>query len=307
MPGAGENDQNGTMDPGRVVDDLYRLSPDEFTAARDARAAEARRGGDRELAAAIKKLRRPTIGAWLANVLVAERQDLVRDLLDLGVAMRQAQAHLAGPDLRRLSQQRRQVVGALGRAARQLAADRGHRVSEAGARELEGTLEAALADADAAGELRAGHLTSPLRYAGLGPVDLSAARPTPIVKRASRPPEPGRRRAANLGPSGEREQADRIAAADEQLHEAQDALAEAERKADEQARHLRDVRGEEERCHQLVADLQRRLRDARKAAAESGRVVRIAEQEAAVAGRTVRAARQREDRARAARTELRSS
>ncbi|MFD5559083.1 hypothetical protein [Kitasatospora griseola] len=48
---------------GKVADDLHVLSPREFTAARDAAAATARKDGDRTLAAKIKALRKPTLAA----------------------------------------------------------------------------------------------------------------------------------------------------------------------------------------------------------------------------------------------------
>jgi hypothetical protein len=57
----------------RVAADLYALDPSEFTAARDARAAETRQAGDRELAAAVKGLRRPSAAAAALNLLARER------------------------------------------------------------------------------------------------------------------------------------------------------------------------------------------------------------------------------------------
>ena len=135
---------------------------------RDERAATARRAGERELAAAIKELRRPRVGAWLANLLVRERPDEVSELLAVGTELRQAQAHLAHEDLRRLSKERRRVVASLAADALELARDRGQSVSDAAARELEATLEAAILDAGAAGQLEAGRLTVALGYAGLG-------------------------------------------------------------------------------------------------------------------------------------------
>jgi hypothetical protein len=162
-----------------VTAELYGLTPKAFTAARDARAAEARRGGDRALAGAVKTLRRPTTGAWLANLLVRRRPDQVTELLHLGAVMREAQSQLAADDLRRLSRQRQQVVAALGREALDLAREAGESVSAEAGRELEGTLEAALADAAASEALRLGCLTKALHYSGLGPVPASgAAAPT---------------------------------------------------------------------------------------------------------------------------------
>jgi hypothetical protein len=77
-----------------IADELYGLPPAKFTAARDSHAAAARRSGDRELAAAIKGLKRPTSSAWLVNLLVRRQRQQVEELLDLGTAMRQAQEHL---------------------------------------------------------------------------------------------------------------------------------------------------------------------------------------------------------------------
>ena len=68
------------------------------------------------------------------------------------------EAHLANEDLRRLSKERRRVVASLAGDALELARDRGQTVSSAAARELETTLEAAMLDAGAAGELQAGRL-----------------------------------------------------------------------------------------------------------------------------------------------------
>jgi hypothetical protein len=157
------------MDVGTVADELYGLSPSEFTAQRDARATEARKSGDRSLASEIKKLRRPTTGAWLANLLVRERRDEVDQLLALGAALRQAQSALAAGDLRKLSQERHRLLAGLEKEGRNLADRHGQPVSAAVAQELSATLEAALADPGSADALRAGRLTSGLHYSGLGP------------------------------------------------------------------------------------------------------------------------------------------
>lgn len=58
------------MDIDDVADELYAVLPAEFTATRDDRARAARRAGDRELARRISTLRKPTLGAWAANLLV---------------------------------------------------------------------------------------------------------------------------------------------------------------------------------------------------------------------------------------------
>jgi hypothetical protein len=152
-----------------AADELYGLRPGEFTSARDARAREAKAGGDAEVARQIKALRKPTVAAWLANQLVRAHRDEVSPLLELGAALREATATLSGPQLRQLSRQRTEVVQALVRKARRLAADAGQPVSEDATRALEGTLNAALADDEAAQLLLQGRLTEPLQHVGFGP------------------------------------------------------------------------------------------------------------------------------------------
>jgi len=142
-----------------VADELYSLTPEEFTAARTAREKEARAQGDRQLAERIHGLSKPSVVAWLANQLVRERADEIGPLLDLGGQLREATAALQGEALRALSQQRHQIVYALVQQARAIASAAGHRVSEDAARGLEQTLSAALADEAAGQRLAAGRLT----------------------------------------------------------------------------------------------------------------------------------------------------
>ncbi|MFH9347999.1 Ku protein [Kitasatospora sp. NPDC017646] len=153
---------------------LYAVPPSEFTAARDRAVAEARNAGDRQLAARIKALRRPTASAFAVNRLVRVHPEQVSALLELGVALRRAQGELAGAALRDLSARRHHLVAALTGQARDAAADAGVAVGEAQLREVERTLRAALADADAAAEFAAGSLSTALEE----PSILPAAFPT---------------------------------------------------------------------------------------------------------------------------------
>ncbi len=174
------------MDLDTVVDELYGLLPEDFAATRKTRAGEAQAAGDRDLAAAIRQLRRPTTSAWLANLLVRERPVEIAALLELGTALLKAQSDLAGAEMRRLSQRRQDVVAPLSDAARQLARDLGREVSESTIRELEETLDAAVADSEARAALASGHLASAVRYSGLGSAELRGvmAKPTANVPRS---------------------------------------------------------------------------------------------------------------------------
>jgi hypothetical protein len=156
------------VDVEAVADELYGLAPSEFTPARDARVATARKAGDRDAADAIKMLRRPSAGAWMANRLVRERRSEVERFLALADRLREAQARLEGDSLRRLSREGRDAVAALVSDASMLVRSDGLTVSASALEDLEATLDAALADPVAGESLRAGRLTSALRYSGLG-------------------------------------------------------------------------------------------------------------------------------------------
>ncbi|MGN6600732.1 MAG: hypothetical protein ACTHMW_15810 [Actinomycetes bacterium] len=159
-----------------LLDELYGLPPEEFIAARDAEAKQLKASGaPRELLSVVKGARRPTVAAWLLNTLVRERADQVQPFLQLGEGLREAQATLQGDQLRALSRQRQQLIAALVREVRGLAGERGRRLSDAIVRELEETLDAALADPDAAAALASGRLVSGLEHVGFGATQSSSS------------------------------------------------------------------------------------------------------------------------------------
>jgi hypothetical protein len=148
---------------------LYALPPEEFVAARNEAAGQARAAGDRERARQLAGLRRPTVAAWLVNLLALRRPELVGELLDLGAELREAQHGLRGDQLRELSGRRRAAITALVSQARQLAVEAGRRPGDPlPLAEVEASLAAALADEDVASAVRAGRLTRSAEYAGFG-------------------------------------------------------------------------------------------------------------------------------------------
>lgn len=157
-----------------VADELYGLEPAEFTARRNEREKEARSAGDRELAGRIKALRRPSIGAWVANMLVRAHRDEVEALLALGGELARAQVARRADEIRELSRRRQQTVSSLVRRAKAVAAEQGREITDDVAGEVDRTLVAALSDPDSADALRQGRLTTGLEYAGFGPMPLSA-------------------------------------------------------------------------------------------------------------------------------------
>ena len=301
-----------------MADELYGLTPADFTAARDERARQVRAAGQRDEAAAIKKLARPTASAWLVNQLARTASDRMTRLYELGEELQEAQRTLAGDRLRELSVQRRQVINDLLPAASNLAGQADQPASAAVLAEVRATLEAALADADARAAVRSGRLTKALAYAGLGEVDLSAALAVPAEPRAgqSRGRTPSSAsagtsssRSASAGgvragaralrradadqsavdgsaADGSRRAADAVRAAQETADEAAAALDEAERA-------VAGVAEQRQFLRRRVSHLERELAEARAADADLAREAKQAERSQAGAARRLATARRR--------------
>lgn len=154
-------------DLAKIQDELYALPLTEFTGSRDARASEIRQAGDRDLASSVKRLRKPSVAAWLANMLVRNHGREIERLIGLGEDLRSAR-NLKGEAIREASKQKADSIRKLLRHAQAIADQTNQSVSQAALQEVEGTLDAAFSDADSAAELRAGHLSTTLRYSGLG-------------------------------------------------------------------------------------------------------------------------------------------
>jgi hypothetical protein len=155
-----------------IADRLYALPPEEFVAARNEEVATARDAEDRAGAAAIAKLRKPTVAAWLVNLLALRRPELVAELVDLAARLRLAQRELRGDELRELSSRRRAAIAALVGQARALAvaAQPGLAGVKLPVADVEATLTAALSDEEVAGQVRSGRLVRAIAYAGFGEV-----------------------------------------------------------------------------------------------------------------------------------------
>lgn len=158
------------MDLDEIVDELYGLPPEEFTAARNTAAKQAKSDGDAELSDKVKALAKPTVAAWLANQLARERADELESLALLGEQMREATASMDGARLRELTPRRHSEVDTLVKDAVKLS---GRKVSADVTQKLRETLDAALIDPAAAQAVRSSQLTSALRHVGFGVVDES--------------------------------------------------------------------------------------------------------------------------------------
>ncbi|RDI43503.1 hypothetical protein [Nocardia mexicana] len=232
-----------------VTDRLYALDPAEFVAARDEQAKAARTAGDKKLAAAIGKLRRPTVAAWAVNLLAREAPDEVGSLLELGAALQDAQRRLSGDQLRSLTTQRQQVVNALARKAGQLAAEHERPLAEGVLREVGQTLHAALADPAVAEEVRTGTLTTAANYEGFGPEGPALAA-VPDAATAAKRPAPQRKSAEDRADAARQELDDAL----EALESAREAQTSAQSDLDSATTRVQEA---ETRIASLRAELDR--------------------------------------------------
>ncbi|HEY2508041.1 MAG TPA: hypothetical protein VGI58_16115 [Streptosporangiaceae bacterium] len=315
-----------------VADELYSRTPAEFIAARDEQVRLARAAGQRDVAADIKKLTRPTASAWLVNQLARDAPEQMGRLFEIGEALLEAQRTLAGDRLRELSGERRRVINDLLPVVVGVARQAGQPASQAVLGEVRATLEAALADAQARDAVRTGRLTRALAYAGLGEVDLSAAVavPGPPAERARSGTGSGAAKAAGKAgqkavPSARRGAAPRPATSARQgarktvaahreddaageldsgattadaVRSAADAVSEAEAAVDDARQLAASLAEQRQFMTRRLAHLERELKRTQQEDDQLAREDSEAQQSLAAAERDLKAARQLLDRAR---------
>ena len=164
-----------------IAEELYSLPPGEFTGTRNQWAKQTKGDGDAELAKRVTELRKPSLAAWVVNMLMRHQGDQMSQVLDLGASLRQAQSDLDGDALRELTRQRRQLTTAVTRQGRTLAGELGQKVTEAVADQVQDTLHAAMVDEDAAAAVRSGLLVSALAATGVGSADVVDAVAVPAA------------------------------------------------------------------------------------------------------------------------------
>ena len=265
------------MDLATVADELYALTPEEFTATRNERAKEAK-AQDKDLSNAIKALPKPSTAAWVVNMLARNQAELLGQVLVLGEALRQAQENLEGDELRELGKRRRQLTAAVTSQARAMASDLGVRVSSAVADQVEETLRAAMADEGAAKAVKTGQLLEALSATGVGVLDVSTAvavpeaiglaarrveRKKPSLKVVPEPTTPATPVApASEGSVAEPEAADAETAErareEERAREAARVREEAQQAADEAAAEADKARRKLDKARKRVAKLEAR-------------------------------------------------
>ncbi|WP_457948364.1 hypothetical protein ACTAQI_20510 [Pseudarthrobacter sp. alpha12b] len=169
-----------------IADRLYAGPLDGFVAARAAAAREAA-GQDKDLAAAVRGLPKPSVAAWALNMLARHRPDVPAQLGELGVRMRAAQDSLDAAALRELGRERRTLLADAVDTARSVAREQGRAISDAMASDVEETLRALTADGGAANAVASGRLLKVLSADGVNDVDLDGAVALPGLLPAAPP------------------------------------------------------------------------------------------------------------------------
>ncbi len=250
--------------------DLFGLPLERFVAERNALAKELRAGGDRDQAAEVAALRKPSEAAWAVNQLVRTQARDVRALFEAGDRARRAQTELlggrkVGAKLREALDRERAAVSRLVGAARGLLSTEGHELSPVMLERVADTLHAAALDEEARAQVEGGRLQRELRHIGIGAAGLAADEPARAPKAGAPKSSAAKTRARKAPPAGpdikaltreerdaqrayerarkaaEAAEAKRKSAA-EALEQAGAALGEAERRAAEAERAHRRVR-----------------------------------------------------------------
>jgi hypothetical protein len=155
-----------------AVEQLYAAPPAQFTPLRSELVAQAKSAGEKELAASIGALRKPTVAAWAVNHFVRGHSDELEEFRTFAELIREAQRSLDADQLRVLGRERSKRVDALADRIAEVAAAEGQKLGAGAAQEVRDTLTALIADDDAEASVLTGSLVRALSYAGFGSVDV---------------------------------------------------------------------------------------------------------------------------------------
>jgi hypothetical protein len=271
------------------VDRLFSVPLEDFVAERKQVAKELREAGDREAAAEVAKLPKPTPPAWALNQLARSEPDAVGAWLDAAEELRAVSAS-PGRGLREAIEAHRDATRTLLGVVRDRARPGGKPLSEPMLERVRELLQAATVDGAVADELRAGRIVEggePPAFGaaqaltaageggeGAGPDAPSgssrgadrAARPGGSSRASSRAATPRDSSRGARGPSrAEQRRAEKEREAERKAKERAERQAELERHiaaAEEELARLREDAAER---NAAVAEADERLEDARRA------------------------------------------
>lgn len=241
-----------------IADALYAEPLAGFTGYRDA-AAKSAAADDKDLAARVKALKKPSIAAWAVNLLVRREADQIDQVLEVGESLRAAAESMSGDDLRALTRQRRQLTNALATAARDLAREQDVRLTAAVVDQVEGMLTAAMLDPVAARVVRSGLVLTAFTSTGVSELDVDAICAVPeAIGDAGHRATAREREAPALHLVPEDDRVRREAAQDE-VDEATRAVEEAQAELEEVDESVRTLRARRLQLQGEIDELKRKL------------------------------------------------
>jgi hypothetical protein len=251
---------------------VYAADLDDFVKERAAAAKELRAQGERGEAAAVAKLPKPSVAAWIVNRLARAEPGSMGELLEAGARLREVQLGAgSAADLRDASQAQDDAMRLLMRAAERA----GGRATSATLERVRETLHAAALDADLAEQVRRGVLRREQRAVGF-PMGLAIpeARRRPAPAAAAKPKPKPSRKAAETTRAAPRDEvgAKRRERAAAGAEKAQAALAEAESGLASAQDSLDAAEAELDDARQAMAAAERREKDARRAVERAEKV-----------------------------------
>ena len=168
------------------ISDLYALSLDEFTDARNALAKELASGGDKAAAAEVRALKKPSVPAWAVNQVARAHPADIELLFEAGANLRDAQKKLMrtgdAAAVKDATVAERQAVKALVTRAKKILADAGNKANEATLERIADTFYATTTDDEGRERVRTGTLTKEMKRAGFGDVGGLTIVPTARAK-----------------------------------------------------------------------------------------------------------------------------
>ncbi len=167
--------------------ELYGRALDEFTPYRDEIVKRLRESGERKQAAAVARLKKPSLSAWAVNQAVRDNPKAAKRLIDAGEQLEAAQdAVLRGSDragLRAAMAEEQGAVEAITDAAG-AALEAAGRASATTLDRVRKTLRAVAGNDGVGGELAQGRVTNDREAVGFG---VASAMPTPRRRSDSKP------------------------------------------------------------------------------------------------------------------------
>jgi hypothetical protein len=148
-----------------AIDQLFAAPLDEFTSRRNALAKDLSSAGDKERAAEVKRLGKPSAAAWTLNQLARSDPSGVADLLETADRLRAAQRGEGG-DLRSLNAEIRSQVTELLGEAQAITESSGRQATQTLKNLVTQSLMAAAGNENAGAALRAGRLSRELQPGG---------------------------------------------------------------------------------------------------------------------------------------------